>query len=237
MHRKIVLFFSLMFLGIKCFAQYSAGMIGALNVPTAENKEPGTVYIGGNFIPKDMLPAYFTNQYNTGNYFVTANIFSFLELSYRMTILRGEDERFSQQDRSFSVRLQALREGKYCPGFAVGAYDPMFDEGVSAYESYYAVLTKGFDLGKSRLSATLGYYLPIHNNKDAGLKHNYKGIFGAVSFSPSFCRDLDVIAEYDSRKFNVGASIKFLKCLRAHVLTQEFQNVSAGLRYECELWH
>lgn len=235
--KSILFLFFLILFSAKISAQHSAGMTGLLNIPTAENKEAGTVYIGGNFLHKDMLPPYFTNNYNSGNYFVTADLFSFLELSYRMTLIRNGNKKFAEQDRSFSLRVQALREGKYIPGVALGLYDPMVDQGVSAYENYYLVVTKGLDIKGSRISATLGYYLPFNSKKNEALKLNCRGVFGGVSFSPAFYRDLQVIAEYDSKHFNVGATVKVLKCIKAHVFTQEFKNISAGLRYECQLWH
>lgn len=218
-------------------AQHSAGMTGLFNIPTAENKEAGTVYIGANFLPKEMLPPYFTNSYNSGNYFLTADLFSFLEISYRMTLIRDENKKFNQQDRAFSLRVQALREKKYVPGVAIGFYDPMVDEGVSAYENYYIVTTKGFNLKGNLLSATVGYYIPIHSHRNEALKLNNKGVFAGLSFSPAFYRDMQIGVEYDTKRFNVGATVKVLNCLKAHVFTQEFKNISAGLRYECELWH
>lgn len=220
------------------FAQYSAGMTGMMNIPTAENENAGTVYLGGNFIPKDMLPAYFTKNYNSGNYFLTANIFSFFEVSYRMTLLRDTNQKYKQQDRSFSLRIQALREGKYRPGIALGMHDPMVDQGISSYEDYYLVTTKGFELKNVlHVNATLGYYLPFQSSKNAIYKVHHKGLFGGVSLSHPRLRDVELMAEYDSERLNVGVAAKFLKCVRFHMFTQEFKNVSAGLRYECELWH
>ena len=62
-------------------AQYMLGTIGMINIPTADRQKPGTVMLGGNYLPKQMMPARF--DYNTGNYFVSISFFSFLELAYR----------------------------------------------------------------------------------------------------------------------------------------------------------
>lgn len=233
----VLLLVLLVFIPLNLNAQYASGLTGLLNIPSAENREAGTIYVGGNFLPKDMLPPYFSNQYNTGNYFLTANVFSFFEISYRMTLIRDGQHKYRQQDRTFALRIQALREGKWRPGVAVGTQDPLADQGAPAYESYYAVVTKGVDLKGSVLSATLGYYFPFQRNYEKDNKIKNRGVFGGLSFSPSFYRDLAIMAEYDSHHFNVGASVKFLNCVRAHIFTQEFHNVCAGLRYECELWH
>lgn len=219
------------------YAQLSGGMTGMLNIPSAENTEAGTVYLGGNFLPKEMLPEYFSNEYNTGNYFLTANVFSFLQISYRMTLKKDWKDRFRQQDRSFGIRIQPLKESERTPGVVIGTFDPLTGPGVSAYESYYVATSKGFKLKGCRLFGTLGYYFPFQGKRHGEKKNNYDGVFAGVSLSPSFYKDMSLMAEYDCQKFNIGASIKFLNCIRAHVFTQEFKNISAGLRYECELWH
>ena len=50
-------------------AQYMLGTTGMMNIPTADRQKPGTVMLGGNYLPKQMMPARF--DYNTGNYFVS----------------------------------------------------------------------------------------------------------------------------------------------------------------------
>ena len=56
-------------------AQYMLGTTGMMNIPTADRQKPGTVMLGGNYLPKQMMPARF--DYNTGNYFVSISFFSF----------------------------------------------------------------------------------------------------------------------------------------------------------------
>ena len=69
-------------------AQYMLGTTGMMNIPTADRQKPGTVMLGGNYLPKQMMPARF--DYNTGNYFVSISFFSFLELAYRETLIKGD---------------------------------------------------------------------------------------------------------------------------------------------------
>lgn len=86
-------------------AQYMLGTIGMINIPTADRQKPGTVMLGGNYLPKQMMPARF--DYNTGNYFVSISFFSFLELAYRETLIKGDyvssKPKYNQQDRSYSI--------------------------------------------------------------------------------------------------------------------------------------
>ncbi|MCE9341643.1 YjbH domain-containing protein, partial [Bacteroides fragilis] len=63
------------------------------------------------------------------------------------------------------------------------------------------------------------------------------GIFGGLSYTPSFCKPLSIMAEYDSDGFNVGAAAKLWKHLSLNVFTREFKCISGGIRYECVLIH
>lgn len=126
-------------------AQYMMGMTGLLNTPSAEMNETGRLMVGGNFLPKGMNPF---GDYHTGNYFADLTFFSFLELAYRETLQKSSymtaKPKYNQQDRSLSVKLQPLKEGKWWPAVAVGANDPIRSLGRNYYRSIYGVLTKHF---------------------------------------------------------------------------------------------
>lgn len=222
-------------------AQYMLGTTGMMNIPTADQQAPGTVMLGGNYLPKEVMPSRF--NYNTGNYFVSTSFFSFLELAYRETLGKTDfmtsKPKYNQQDRSYSIRVCPWKEGKYLPGLALGANDPIADKGANSFQSYYGVITKGFRLGGGHyLSASLGYYLEGKKNSDTKWFGNkYKGIFGGVSYTPAFCKELKLMAEYDSDGVNMGAAVRLWKHLSLHAFTHEFNCVSGGIRYECTLIH
>ena len=222
-------------------AQYMLGTTGMMNIPTADRQKPGTVMLGGNFLPKQVMPARF--NYNTGNYFVSISFFSFLELAYRETLgktdFMSSRPKYNQQDRSYSIRLCVWKEGTYWPGVALGANDPVADKGANTFQSYYGVVTKGFRLGGGHyLSASLGYYLEGRNNRNTRWYGNkYKGVFGGVSYTPAFCKELKMMAEYDSDGVNVGAAVRLWGHLSMHAFTHGFDCISGGVRYECTLMH
>lgn len=222
-------------------AQYMLGTTGMMNIPTADQQAPGTVMLGGNYLPKEVMPSRF--NYNTGNYFVSISFFSFLELAYRETLGKTDfmtsKPKYNQQDRSYSIRVCPWKEGKYLPGLALGANDPIADKGANSFQSYYGVITKGFRLGGGHyLSASLGYYLEGNKNSDTKWFGNkYKGIFGGVCYTPAFCKELKLMAEYDSDGVNMGAAVRLWKHLSLHAFTHEFNCVSGGIRYECTLIH
>lgn len=109
---------------LKAQAQYSMGNTGQLNIPTADMQEAGTFMGGGNYLPDGMTPF----NFNTGNYFVNMTFLSFVELSYRCTLLktrRYDGKRgYFQQDRSMTARIRPLKEGKYRPSLVIGVDDP-----------------------------------------------------------------------------------------------------------------
>ena len=190
-------------------AQYSMGNTGLLNIPTADMQEAGTFMGGGNYLPNGMTPF----NFNTGNYFVNITFLSFL-------------------DRSMTARVRPLKEGKFHPSLLLGVDDPFKNTGINYFATVYGALTKGFSIAKGdRLALTAGYYFPLndHSIKD--------GPFGGISYSPAFCREMTVMAEYDSEGFNVGAAARLWRHLSIHVFTREFNSISGGIRYECRLLH
>ena len=213
-------------------AQYSMGNTGLLNIPTADMQETGTFMGGGNYLPNGMTPF----NFNTGNYFVNITFLSYLELSYRCTLQKAKrydgKEGYFHQDRSMTARVRPLKEGKFHPSLLLGVDDPFKNTGINYFATVYGALTKGFSIAKGdRLALPAGYYFTLndHSIKD--------GPFGGISYSPAFCREMTVMAEYDSEGFNVGAAARLWRHLSIHVFTREFNSISGGIRYECRLLH
>lgn len=222
-------------------AQYSMGQTGLMNIPTADWNNESTVKIGVNYLTRKVLPQPRFN-YDSYNVYATINIFSFLEVTFREFmyksnfpgILHGNEV----LDRSFSIKFNVLKEGKRIPSFAIGTHDPFSSTNYSFNKCYYGVLSKHFDIDRSVLSASAGYYYSKANDTDGSKFTNvYDGPFGGICFQPAFYKSLKLMAEYDSMGFNVGAAVTLWKYLGIHCFTREFKGVVAGIRYECELLH
>lgn len=213
-------------------AQYTMGNAGMMNTPSAEMNEPGTFLFGGNYLPERLVPF----GYNTGNYFAGITLFSFLELTYRETLLKTTymtvKPKFNQQDRSLSVRVRLLKERKYIPALAVGTHDPFADLGKNYYQGYFGVLTKHFYLGNNEIGISAGY---LGYTGDRSRLRD--GVFGGVTFRPAFYRDLTFMAEYDTRNVNVGVAARLWRHVSVHAFTSGFKCLAGGLRYECTLIH
>ena len=93
-------------------AQYSMGTTGQLMIPTAEMQETGTFTGGVNFLPEQVTPSVFS--FPTMNYFVDMTLFSFIEFTYRMTLLKmttGTGRTgYHNQDRSNTIRIRPIEE-------------------------------------------------------------------------------------------------------------------------------
>lgn len=237
MGKKAFFIFILTLFFYKVEAQYSMGVTGLLNIPTADMQRDGTVMLGGNYLPKEMLPTHW--DYNSGNYFVNATFFPWLELAYRCTLMKVEETGKWNQDRSVSIRLRPLKEGKWWPAIVIGSNDVLTTNelntfkdpgGTRYFSSVFAVGTKHFLLGGHDWGITIGGHIPFRSASTR------KGVFGGVQYRPAFFRDFSLMAEYDSDAVNVGASVHLFRHLSAYVFCYDFQNVCGGLRYEVELY-
>lgn len=213
-------------------AQYMMGMTGLLNTPSAEMNETGRFMVGGNFLPESMNPY----SYHTGNYFVNLTFFSFLELAYRETLLKSSymtsKPKFNQQDRSMSVKLQPLKEGKWWPALAIGANDPIKSLGTNYYRSIYGAITKHFLFGGHELGVTAGY-----QGWTSSWNTQRNGVFGGITYRPAFCPQVCLTAEYDTRDVNLGVTAKLWNHVSLHAFTGGFDCIAGGVRYEYTLFH
>lgn len=221
-------------------AQYSLGVTGLLNIPTADMQADGTFMGGGNFLPEEVTPE--TWDYDTGNYFVNLTFLPFAEVAYRCTLFRGEFKNGNkwQQDRSVSVRLRPLKEGRWWPAIVVGSNDAfttnqlnMFKDpgGTRYFSSVYVVGTKHWLPGGENFGFTVGGHVPFRE------KSNHRGVFGGISYVPSFWKDLSLMAEYDSDGVNMGAAARLFGHLSIYMFSYDFRAVVGGLRYEVKLFN
>ena len=94
-------------------------------IPTAEMQETGTFMGGVNFLPEQVTPSVFS--FPTMNYFVDMTLFSFIEFTYRMTLLKmttGTGRTgYHNQDRSNTIRIRPIKESRYFPAVVIGGDD------------------------------------------------------------------------------------------------------------------
>ena len=150
-------------------AQLTYGTTGLLHAPSAEMQKDKTVMLGGNFMNKEITPP--TWYYHTYNYFLNVTILPWMEVAYTCTLFKAEAlglkpygySGFTNQDRYFSIRLRALKEGqfwRYMPAVVFGTSDPFTSsgggsigstEGNGYYSRFYAAATKHISIGKEEI--------------------------------------------------------------------------------------
>lgn len=216
-------------------AQHSMGVGGLLNIPSADMQADGTFMLGVNYLPEQMLPDFW--DYNSGNYFLDMTFLPFLEMCYRCTLMKLKTGKWNQ-DRSVSLRLRPLKEGKYWPSVVIGSNDALTTGHLNTlsevggnryFSSVYGVATKHFLPGGHDLGCTFGWNIPFRKDTPR------EGVFVGLSYSPAFFRLLSLMAEYDGNALNIGGSVRLFNHFTVHVFCYDLETVSCGVRYELVL--
>ncbi len=229
--------------GCLCFfnanAQHTAGTSGLLNTPSADFNPDGTFSLGINYLPETVTPDRF--DYPTGNFFVNITYFSFLEISFRSTLQRvpQNGNKMTNQDRSLSLRLRAIKESRHIPAIVIGTNDILTSKFLTFtdnerqdnqfFASVYGVATKNLPINDNTIGLTIGYEYATNRMPQ------FTGVLAGFRFSPAFFNPLSLIVEYDASNINAGASVLLFKHIYIQVFTSEFKNISAGISYRGRL--
>ena len=172
-----------------------------------------------------------------------------MEVAYTCTLFKAEAlglkpygySGFTNQDRYFSIRLRALKEGqfwRYMPAVVFGTSDPFTSsgggsigstEGNGYYSRFYAAATKHISIGKEEIGVHFSY---LYNKRK---EYKLNGIAAGISYNPTFAPELRMIAEYDSKDFALGATYLLLKHLHIQVELQKMKYFTGGLCFQFRL--
>jgi hypothetical protein len=192
-------------------------------------QKDGTFYVGANYLNRNYINAYGEGKYNCLIYYFDLTFLPFLELNFRNTRQLDNPNYGHTVDRMLSFRIRLLKERKYWPSIVIGAND-IFTQAKKYNQNFgalYAVATKNIPVKRSEFGITLGYAFPYSYFRN----NQFTGVFGGITFSPSFLRQMTLMAEYDSRNFNIGASVLFFKHLYVFALLQGMESVSGGAAF------
>lgn len=210
------------------------GLTGLLNIPSADMQEDGTFFAGVNYINQVTIQNYQGDPFDRYAWYFDITFLPFLEVNFRSTTLKNPEDHSKKYnvDRMASLKLRVLKERKYWPAIVIGAHDvyKLFPgNGNQFFTALYIVATKHLSVGKSDFSFTLGYGFNVHENIQ------YDGVFGGISYSPSFLRQMNIIAEYDGNTFNLGGNVLLFKHLYLFGMVQDFRYLSGGIAYRIYL--
>ncbi len=250
MKYKWLLTLLIMFLVQRASAQLTYGTTGLLHAPSAEMQRDKTVLLGGNFLNKENTPG--TWYYHTYNYYLNVTFFPWLEVGYTCTLFKAEAlglapygySGFTNQDRYFSLRLRLLKEGqlwKHMPAIVIGTSDPYTESGatengqISSVDGngyfcrFFIAATKHIPIGSEEIGVHLSY---LYNRR---IDYHLNGPAAGISWNPSAHPQLRLIAEYDAKDFNVGATYLLFNHLHAQVEMQRMKYFSGGICYKIYL--
>jgi len=255
-HIKFIIIISIFISNfIPIHSQTTTGVTGLLHMPNAEMQNDGTVMIGGNFLNKNNLPSDSWWGHDTYNYFINITFFSRVEISYICTLVKGKNNgywpestwgKFTNQDRHFAARFQAVKEGewwKHMPSIVLGVNDPTtasqgdgtyYDKvtktGNGYFNKWYIAITKHFNILDGELGIHATY---LYNER---LDYPLNDLALGINFRPNFHKNLNIIAEYDAKTINVGATYAlWADHFNFLVELQKGKYISAGLVYKVNL--
>ena len=213
------------------YPQSSMGVSGLLNSPSAVMSNDGTVKIGGNFLNTNMTPD--TWDYNTFNFFLNITFLPFLEVAITNTAFDLYDEgKFTNVDRAICVKLRFLKEGRYWPSITIGSNDVLTsntsnlfapNNGNKYFGTHYLALSKHIDISGHKIGFHTAYNMLSSTKQTINFP-----LSGGVSFSPNFYKGINLIAEYDTRNFNLGGNILIFKYLYLQIFVQDLKYLSFG---------
>ena len=177
-------------------------------------------------------------------------------MAYICTLIQGKPEfgerwpeytygKFTNQDRHFAGRINVLKEGelwKHMPSIVLGVNDPStggdFDytdfnvntSGNGYFNRWYIAMTKHFQTQAGELGVHVAY---LYNKKQ---DYKLNGPAVGVNFRPAIHPTLNLIAEYDAKTLNIGATYSVWNDhFQAVFELQQCKYISAGLIYKVNL--
>lgn len=254
---KISLLFLLV--SMSAHAQFLDSTMGLMQCPSAEMQPSGTFMIYNNYINKNALPSKSWWGHDTFAYGFNITFLDRVEVAYICTLVKGKDNgywpkqtwgKFCNQDRHFAARLQVLKQGEiwsWTPSIVLGVSDPISgNHGDYFKQSIISDKTNGY-FNKVYIAATRQFHTAWGDvGAHVGYQYNTRKTWrlrrpcGAITWNPvwlnrpdGFLTSFRLIAEYDSRTFNLGLTTSVWNDhFEAMAEWQNLKWFNAGLRYK-----
>lgn len=247
--KKIFWILAWLLCAVSMRAQFTHGTTGLLEMPTADMQKDKTFMLGGGYLDNTVTPVRWS--YNTWNYYLNVTIFPWLEVAYTCTIFNEWIKRdgwihMKNQDRNYSARLRLWKEGwwkSWTPQIVVGANDigttyegalNVGTDGNGFWNRYYLAVTKHVDFQKVGTLGVHAAYL-YNRRKDNPINGpafgaNFRFALPGGSFWHQAVNGINLMAEYDSKDFNIGGSYSVWKDrIHAFFELSQCKHPSAGL--------
>jgi hypothetical protein len=185
----------------------------------------GDLSFGASFFGKKYQD-YSKNQYDVASVYASVTFLPFLEIGLRVNRMLGFPKgRNYTVDRVPMVRLRVLKEGKHTPAVVLGIHDffaSFGGEEAIHFNATYAVFSKkvaAFDLHAGYAPALMSVN-----------HYQLNGLFYGVAYSP--LKSVQLQFENDSRYFNTGIRVGFLKFFAVSLATVNFNSLVGGFSFK-----
>ncbi len=224
-----LLFFSFLFTIRPGYSHTLTGLTGLMNVPSAVMQKDGSLFFGVSYLNHHHTKV-FHAEYNRDvlAYYANLTFLPFVEMAFRNSGPLNVPGKAFQVDRMFSARIQLLKEYKHIPSFVFGAHDFLSTSRRKKpfFGAIYTVATKHFNIVKNNLGLTVGYGFDY-------FKHNqFEGLFGGLTFTPSFLPQIKLMVEHDSKVINIGSEFILFNRLELLGVLQDWKNFSGNLAFK-----
>jgi len=224
--RKVLFILFLLLGSLNAGAQMYTGVEGLLHAPSADMSTNKSLRVGAHYLNMNFVPKYSTiDPMNVPSLYISLTPYKWIEASYMVTCWKSSNG-LVQPDRSISLKVRPLEEGKWWPSVVLGTQDPI---GTNVYTNFYASAAKHFDW--AFLGGELGTHLSYryYKNKDYS---KWGGLVGGLTYRPNFYRDLRFVAEYDGCEVNMGVDATLFDFLKLQLILQNFKWLSGGICFE-----
>ena len=221
-------------------AQSLTGTNGLFKIPSAYVAPDGNSYIGASFYPKGYYEYLNAGSRYTGMAtFITLSMYERVEIMFRYTHQLGHEVNPQTQyfpDRMFTLRYNALKEGKNHPAITIGLHDVSEALGGTTatpwFLSTYLVASKSFESKSLTVSPTIGYAYDVFG---ASRPMVFDGVFAGFELTANQFPYITAVAEYDSSIFNLALKTTVLGHLHFAVGLLDMQALSGFFTYRFNL--
>ena len=221
-------------------AQSLEGTNGLFKIPSAYVAPDGNSYLGASFYPKGKYELYNNGDRFTGMpTFITLSLYDRVEFMFRYTHQLGQEvspETRYFPDRMFTLRYNALREGRNNPAVTIGLHDVSEALGGTSatpwFLATYLVVSKTLKTKTLSIAPTVGY---AYDLIEANRNQVFNGLFAGVELTYSQLPYITLVGEYDSESFNIALKTTVLSHLHFAVGLLDMQGLSGFFTYRYNL--
>ena len=211
------------------------GFTGLIYTPSAYLNPWKTVDVGFTHISKETSFTYLSGEESERAFIATMAFLPFAELSIKLTrpysnvrpdFLAGitDVRNWGIGDRSYSVRVQLLKETEKQPAILIGTQDPI---GNNFFRTNYLVFSKSKTWNQIHFSANAGYGWSKDSRRDY-----LQGAFGGVQAT---WKKISGMVEYDTQRVNVGLGYQFKNLIFLNVALIDVQYFSGNISFRFSL--